>query len=65
MKFFQKLLLAPATAAMLISPTLNAFADETASDEPSNDTLKISVTGTRSPRATKNVPASVKVTDKS
>ena len=64
-KFFQKLLLAPATAAMLISPTLNAFADETASDEPSNDTLKISVTGTRSPRATKNVPASVKVTDKS
>ena len=64
-KFFQKLLLAPATAAMLIAPTLNAFADETASDEPSNDTLKISVTGTRSPRATKNVPASVKVTDKS
>ena len=64
-KFFQKLLLAPATAAMLIAPTTNAFADETASDEPSNDTLKISVTGTRTPRATKNVPASVKVTDKS
>ena len=65
MKFFKKLLLAPATAAMLIAPTTNAFADETASDEPSNDTLKISVTGTRTPRATKNVPASVKVTDKS
>ncbi len=60
MKFFQKLLVAPATAAMLMAPTLNGFADETASD----NTLKISVTGTRSPRATKDVPASVKVTDK-
>jgi len=59
-KFFQKLLVAPATAAMLMAPTLNGFADETASD----NTLKISVTGTRSPRATKDVPASVKVTDK-
>ena len=60
MKIFQKLLVAPATAAMLMAPTLNGFADETASD----NTLKISVTGTRSPRATKDVPASVKVTDK-
>ncbi|WP_269617205.1 TonB-dependent receptor domain-containing protein [Prochlorococcus marinus] len=64
MKFFQKLLVAPATAAMLVAPTLNGFADETASDDISSDTLKISVTGTRSPRATKDVPASVKVTDK-
>ncbi len=63
-KFFQKLLVAPATAAMLVAPTLNGFADETASDDISSDTLKISVTGTRSPRATKDVPASVKVTDK-
>ena len=63
-KFFQKLLVAPATAAMLMAPSLNGFAEETTSDDKSGDTLKISVTGTRSPRATKNVPASVKVTDK-
>ena len=63
-KIFQKLLLAPATAAMFVSPTLNGFAEEVASDETTSDTLKISVTGTRSPRSTKDVPASVKVTDK-
>jgi len=63
-KIFQKLLLAPATAAMFVSPTLNGFAEEAASDETTSDTLKISVTGTRSPRSTKDVPASVKVTDK-
>ena len=63
-KFFQKLLVAPATAAMLMAPSLNGFAEETTSDDKAGDTLKISVTGTRSPRATKNVPASVKVTDK-
>ena len=63
-KIFQKLLLAPATAAMFVSPTLNGFAEEIASDETTSDTLKISVTGTRSPRSTKDVPASVKVTDK-
>jgi len=63
-KFFKKLLVAPATAAILITPTFNGFAEETASDDSSADTLKISVTGTRSPRATKDVPASVKVTDK-
>ena len=64
MKFFQKLLVAPATAAMFMAPGLNSFAEETVSDSKSGDTLKISVTGTRSPRATKDVPASVKVTDK-
>ena len=63
-KFFQKLLVAPATAAMLMAPSLNGFAEETTSDDKPGDTLKISITGTRSPRATKNVPASVKVTDK-
>ena len=63
-KFFQKLLVAPATAAMFMAPGLNSFAEETVSDSKSGDTLKISVTGTRSPRATKDVPASVKVTDK-
>ena len=47
-----------------MAPSLNGFAEETTSDDKSGDTLKISVTGTRSPRATKNVPASVKVTDK-
>ena len=64
MKFFQKLLVAPATAAMLIVPSLNGFAEETAADAKSRNTLKISVTGTRSPRETKNVPASVTVIDK-
>ena len=83
-KFFQKLLVAPATAAMVLAPNLNSFADgplETGKDQTSksqdnqfiaqsdresvnDDTLRISVTGTRSPRATKDVPASVKVTDK-
>ena len=63
-KFFQKLLLAPATTAMILAPNLNGFADETVSEETVGDTLEISVTGTRSPRATKDVPASVKVTDK-
>ncbi len=63
-KFFQKLLVAPATVALALAPTLNGFAEEAASDETTSDTLKISVTGTRSPRATKDVPASVKVTDK-
>ena len=47
-----------------MAPSLNGFAEETTSDDKSGDTLKISVTGTRSPRATKDVPASVKVTDK-
>ena len=63
-KFFQKLLVAPATAAMLMAPNLNGFADETTSENSSDETLKISVTGTRTPREIKNVPASVTVIDK-
>ena len=84
-KFFQKLLVVPATAAFALAPNLNGFAKEsvkTAQDQQQTtqnnwlisqvddeqnkdkDTLKISVTGTRSPRETKNVPASVTVIDK-
>ncbi len=83
-KFFSKLLVAPATAAIVLAPNLNGFAKgsfDSGKDQPSpeqsnhliaqvgedqvdEDTLKISVTGTRSPRSTKDVPASVKVTDK-
>ena len=85
MKFFQKLLVVPATAAFVLAPNLNGFAKESVKsdqdqkqttqnnwlisqvDDEQNkdkDTLKISVTGTRSPRETKNVPASVTVIDK-
>ena len=84
MKFFQKLLVAPATAAMFVAPSLNGFAKESVKNYGSQeqiyknknliaqvgtenveaDTLKISVTGTRSPRETKNVPASITVIDK-
>ena len=85
MKFFQKLLVVPATAAFALAPNLNGFAKESVKsdqdqqqttqnnwlisqvDDEQNkdkDTLKISVTGTRSPRETKNVPASVTVIDK-
>ena len=49
---------------MLLAPNLNGFADETASDDKSADTLKISVTGTRSPREIKNVPSAVNVIEK-
>jgi hemoglobin/transferrin/lactoferrin receptor protein len=83
-KFFQKLLVAPATAAIFMAPNLNGFAKESvkaggdqeqinkdknliaqvATENEEADTLKISVTGTRSPRETKNVPASVTVINK-
>ena len=81
MKFFQKLLVAPATVAIALAPNLNGFAKESnksyqeknqsinksliaqvRNDEES--TLKISVTGTKSPREIKNVPSAVNVIDK-
>ena len=81
MKFFQKLLVAPATVAIALAPNLNGFAKESnKSDQEKNQsinksliaqvrndeesTLKISVTGTKSPREIKNVPSAVNVIDK-
>ena len=84
MKFFQKLLVAPATASVLLLPNLNGFANESfeyinetngpekdneliaqaSLEDDDTDTLKISVTGTRSPREVKDVPASVSVIEK-
>ena len=80
-KFFQKLLVAPATVAIALAPNLNGFAEESnKSDQEKNQsinksliaqvrndeesTLKISVTGTKSPREIKNVPSAVNVIDK-
>jgi len=80
-KFFQKLLVAPATIAIALAPNLNGFAKESnKSDQEKNQsinksliaqvrndeesTLKISVTGTKSPREIKNVPSAVNVIDK-
>ncbi len=74
-KFFQKLLVAPATASFFLAPTLNGFAQESfdpikdkqliaqtpQEEEEGSNTLKISVTGTRTPRELKDVPASVNV----
>ena len=74
-KFFQKLLVAPATASIFLAPTLNSFAQESfdpikdkqliaqtpQEEEEGSNTLKISVTGTRTPRELKDVPASVNV----
>ena len=84
MKNFKKLLVIPATAAIVLSPNLNGFAKDkvktfeegrktnqeknliaqVGEQDQEKDTLKISVTGTRTPRETKNVPASVNVIGK-
>ena len=81
MRFFQKLLVAPATIALALAPNLNGFAkDSNKSNQEKNQSnsekliaqvsnndeanLKISVTGTRSPREIKNVPSAVNVIDK-
>ena len=83
-KFFQKLLVAPATISIILAPTMNGFANESIDpskeikinnkdekliaqdlpEEEESDTLKISVTGTRTPREVKDVPASVNVINK-